>query len=116
MGAMSEDQATKRRVVVTGVGVLAATGIGVEDFWKGLLTDAGPGPHEVKGWDPEPWIPRKESRRLDRFSQFALAAAAEAFQQAGDLTADPERVAVSVATGIGGLASLEELIPGSYVP
>ncbi len=113
MGVMS-DRDQKRRVVVTGVGVIAATGIGAESFWKGLLSEPGIGPHEVKGWDPEPWIPRKESRRLDRFSQFALAAAAEALDQAGELTVDPDRVAVSVATGIGGLASLEELIQGSY--
>ena len=113
---MADSGAAKRRVAVTGVGVLAATGIGAESFWKGLLAEPGVGPHEVKGWDPEPWIPRKESRRLDRFSQFALAAAAEALEQAGELTIDPDRVAVSVATGIGGLASLEELIQGSYEP
>jgi 3-oxoacyl-[acyl-carrier-protein] synthase II len=114
MGVMSDRVTQKRRVVVTGVGVIAATGIGTESFWKGLLTEPGVGPHEVKGWDPEPLIPRKESRRLDRFSQFALGAAAEALDQAGELTADPDRVAVSIATGIGGLASLEELIQGSY--
>ena len=116
MGGMSDSGPAKRRVAVTGVGVLAATGIGAESFWKGLLAEPGLGPHEVKGWDPESWIPRKESRRLDRFSQFALAAADEALQQAGDLSIDPDRVAVSVATGIGGLASLEELIQGSYEP
>src|SRR5687767_11344330 len=115
-GGMPEAAVMKRRVVVTGVGVIAATGIGTESFWKGLLAEPGPGPHEVKGWDPEPLIPRKESRRLDRFSQFALGAAAEALEQAGQLTVDHDRVAVSVATGIGGLASLEELIQGSYEP
>ena len=113
---MTDSEVRKRRVVVTGVGVIAATGIGAESFWKGLLSEPGPGPHEVKGWDPEPWIPRKESRRLDRFSQFALGATAEALEQAGEMTTDPDRVAVSVATGIGGLASLEELIQGSYEP
>ncbi len=114
MGAMADNEGKKRRVVVTGVGVIAATGIGAESFWKGLLTEPAVGPHEVRGWDPEPLIPRKESRRLDRFSQFALGAAAEALDQAGEMTADPDRVAVSIATGIGGLASLEELIQGSY--
>jgi 3-oxoacyl-[acyl-carrier-protein] synthase II len=116
MGGMSDSGVKKRRVVVTGVGVVAATGIGAESFWKGLLVEPGAGPHEVKGWDPEPWIPRKESRRLDRFSQFALVAAAEALDQAGELSADRDRVSVAVATGIGGLASLEELIQGSYQP
>ena len=105
---------SKRRVAVTGVGVVAAPGIGAAEFWKGLSSFPGPGPYEVKEWDPENWIPRKESRRLDRFAQFALVAAAEALDQAGPLTSDPDRVAVSVATGIGGLKSLEELVQGSY--
>lgn len=104
----------KRRVAITGVGVLAGPGVGCSDFWKGLANDPGPGHHEIKNWDPEPWIPLREHRRLDRFSQFALVAAAEALGQAGDLTVDPDRVAVSVATGIGGLTSLEELIMGAY--
>lgn len=104
----------KRRVAITGVGVLAGPGVGASDFWKGLANDPGPGHHEIKNWDPEPWIPLREHRRLDRFSQFALVAAAEALGQAGDLTVDPDRVAVSVATGIGGLTSLEELIMGAY--
>jgi 3-oxoacyl-[acyl-carrier-protein] synthase II len=68
----------------------------------------------VADWDPEPWLPHKESRRLDRFTQFALVAAEEALTQTGNLTADPDGVAVSVATGIGGLKALEELISDSY--
>ena len=104
----------KRRVAITGVGVLAGPGVGAADFWKGLAVDPGPGHHDVKDWDPEPWIPLREHRRLDRFTQFALVAAQEALTQAGTLTADLDRVAVSVATGIGGLFSLEELIFGAY--
>jgi 3-oxoacyl-[acyl-carrier-protein] synthase II len=104
----------RRRVVVTGLGVVAAPGIGVDNFWKGLSEAPGPGPHAVQNWDPEPWIPKRESRRLDRFSQFALVAAAEALEQAGPLAANPDRTAVSVATGIGGLASFEELVLGAY--
>jgi 3-oxoacyl-[acyl-carrier-protein] synthase II len=64
----------------------------------------------VEGWDPEPWIPKRESRRLDRFTQFALVAADEALNQAGSLDVDPNRVTVSLATGIGGLESLEVLV------
>ncbi len=105
---------SKRRVAVTGVGVVAAPGTGAADFWKGLSSYPGSGPHEVEGWDPESWIPRKESRRLDRFAQFALVAAGEALEAAGPLGVDPNRVAVSVATGIGGLKALEDLIQGSY--
>ena len=105
-----------RRVVVTGVGVVAAPGVGIEEFWKGLTVEHGPGPHEVRDWDPERWIPKREARRLDRFSQFALVAAEEALEMAGALTADPDRTGVSVATGIGGLESLEQLIGKSYEP
>jgi 3-oxoacyl-[acyl-carrier-protein] synthase II len=103
----------KRRVVVTGVGILGAPGIGVDDLWKGLQQQPGPAPRAIENWDPEPWIPKRESRRLDRFSQFALVAMQEAIAQSGDLEVDPNRVTVSVATGIGGLESLEDLIHAS---
>lgn len=101
---------SKQRVFVTGVGILGAPGIGMDDLWKGLQQKPGPAPRVVENWDPEPWIPKRESRRLDRFTQFALVATQEAFGQSGELEADPRRVAVSVATGIGGLESLEILI------
>ena len=103
----------KRRVVVTGVGVVAAPGIGVDDLWAGLQKSPGPAPRVIDDWDPEPWIPRREARRLDRFSQFALVAADEAFAQAGEFDVDPNRVTVNIATGIGGLESLEQLIDAS---
>ena len=104
----------RRRAVVTGVGVVAAPGVGRDTFWKGLAEDPGRGPHVIQTWDPEPEIPRREARRLDRFAQFALVAAAEALQQAGELEVDPNRVTVNVATGIGGLAALEDLIGAAY--
>lgn len=100
----------KRRVVVTGIGAVGAPGIGMDDLWKGLQQSPGPAPRLIENWDPEPWIPKREYRRLDKFTQFALVAAEEAFAQAGDLDIDPNRVTVSVATGIGGLESLENLI------
>ena len=98
-----------RRVVVTGVGAVAAPGVGMDDLWKGLQEQPGPAPRHIDGWDPEPWIPKREYRRLDRFTQFALVAAHEAFEQSGEIEADPDRVTVSMATGIGGLESLELL-------
>ena len=101
---------SRRRVVVTGVGAVAAPGIGMDDIWKGLPQQPGPAPRLIEDWDPEPWIPRREHRRLDKFTQFALVAADEAFSQSGDIDADPNRVTVSLATGIGGLESLEQLI------
>ena len=101
---------SKRRVVVTGVGAVAAPGIGMDDLWKGLREQPGPAPRLIDGWDPEPWIPKRESRRLDKFTEFALVAAQEALGQAGELDVDPNRVTVSMATGIGGLESLETLV------
>lgn len=101
---------TKRKVVVTGIGVVGAPGIGIDDLWKGLNASPGPAPRLIEGWDPEPWIPKRESRRLDTFTQFGLVAADEAFAQAGDIDVDPNRVTVSMATGIGGLESLETLV------
>ncbi len=104
-----------RRVVVTGVGVVSAAGIGAKSFWDGLRHTPDQGWREIADWDPEPWIPRREHRRIDRFTQFALVAAHEALEQAGSLDSfDPNRVAVSVATGVGGLEALEELISGAY--
>ncbi|MFO7299245.1 MAG: beta-ketoacyl-[acyl-carrier-protein] synthase family protein [Actinomycetes bacterium] len=108
----SPDQSRpRRRVVVTGVGAVAAPGIGVEQLWKGLQAQPGPAPRLVEGFDPEPIVPKREARRLDRFTQMALVAAHEAIEMAGGLDAvDPTRVAVAVATGIGGLEALEELV------
>src|SRR5690606_32361474 len=104
----------RRTAVVTGVGVVAAPGVGRDTFWKGLSEFPGAGPHAVGNWDPEPAIPRREARRLDRFAQFAVIAAEEALTQAGDLEVDPNRVTVNVASGIGGLESLEVLIDNAY--
>ena len=104
---------SKRRVVVTGVGVVASPGIGMDDLWKGLQREPGPAPRLIDNWDPEPWIPKRESRRLDKFTQFALVATEEAFAQSGVPTVDPNRVTVSVATGIGGLEALEDLVHAS---
>ena len=101
---------SKRQVVVTGIGMLGAPGIGTDDFWKGLQQKPGPAPRLIENWDPEPWIPLRESRRLDRFTQFALVATDEAFAQAGEPDVDPNRVTVAIATGIGGLESLEILV------
>ncbi len=100
----------KRNVVVTGVGAMGAPGIGVDDLWKGLNDAPGPAPRIIENWDPEPWLPLRESRRLDKFTQLALVATQEAFAQSGEIDIDPSRVTVSVATGIGGLESLEELV------
>ncbi len=106
-------QGAGRRVVVTGYGVVAPCGIGKDAFWNGLL-----GPAWVSGavtriadWDPSPWFDSpKDARRADPVQQFALAAAAEALAQAGEITADPGRKGVIYGTGVGGIGTLEEQI------
>ena len=101
----------QRRVAITGVGVVANCGIGRDAFWQGLL--AGPPAHgfSVDDFDPASVYDNpKEARRADRFTQFTLAGAAEALDQAGPLTADPARIGVWLGTGIGGIATLEEQI------
>ena len=102
-----------RRVAITGYGVVAPCGVGKEAFWQGLL---GPGTTggtstRLPDWDPSPWFESpKEARRADRVQQFALAAAAEALEQAGNVNADPGRTGVVVGTGVGGLHTLEEQV------
>ena len=106
-----------RRVAVTGLGVVAPCGLGSDAFWDGLL---GPGVTsgrvtEIEDWDPAPWYATpKEARRADRVEQFAVAAATEAFAQAGGSVAalgvDPGRFGTIFATGVGGLHTLEEQV------
>jgi 3-oxoacyl-[acyl-carrier-protein] synthase II len=99
-----------RRVAVTGIGVVAASGMGAKAFWEGLLGPAPTGTRSIDDWDPSPWFGPKDARRTDRFAQFAVAAAAMALDDAGPVAADPDRSGVLVATGVGGLATLEEQI------
>ncbi len=100
-----------RRVVVTGVGVVAPCGIGKEAFFQGLLGPAPHGERHVTDFDPQPYFDNpKEARRADRFTQFALAGAAEALEQAGELRADPARIGSLIGTGVGGIATLEAQI------
>jgi 3-oxoacyl-[acyl-carrier-protein] synthase II len=101
----------RRRVAITGYGVVAPCGIGKAAFWQGLL---GPGVSgrktiELADWDPLPYFDSpKDARRADRVEQFALAAAAEAFDHAGRPDVAPERFGTIFASGIGGLITLEE--------
>ncbi|MCC6438112.1 MAG: beta-ketoacyl-ACP synthase II [Acidimicrobiales bacterium] len=106
---------SRRRVVVTGMGVVAPCGIGLDAYWQGLLSEPEPGLRRIEGFDPAPYFDNpKEARRSDRFSQFALGAAAMALEQAGELRANPARVGVNIATGVGGLTTLEEQILVNY--
>ncbi len=100
-----------RRVAVTGIGVVAPCGVGVEAFWNGLLTEPAAGDRVLEDWDPSPYFENpKDARRTDRFSQFALAAAEEALAMAGDVGVDPAKFGSLVGTGIGGIGTTETQI------
>jgi len=120
-------QAGRVRVVITGVGAITPVGNDVPTTWDALLAGsngAGPITHfdatpdfatriacEVKGFDPLSVLDAKEARRYDRFSQFALAAAAESMRSAGlegPGTVPPERFGVIFGSGIGGIGTFEE--------
>lgn len=114
-----------KRVVVTGLGALTPVGNSVSETWESLLQGkSGAGPitlfdasHfktqfacEVKGFNPNDHFDRKEARRYDRYTQFALVTAKEALEDSGlDLEkTDLERVGVIISAGIGGLETFEQ--------
>lgn len=102
-----------RRVAVTGLGVVSSCGIGRDAFWQGLLGPAPEGLRRVVDLDASAVYGPKDIRRVDRFTQFAAVAAEEALSDAGGVAAigaDPDRVAVIVGTGVGGIETLEEQI------
>jgi len=109
----------KRRVVITGMGVVAPNGIGIENFWESLVQgrsavrrishfDASSYPcqvaAEVPDFDPTDYMDPKTAKRLARFAQFALAASKAAIEDSKiDLNStDPSRIGVIIGTGIGG--------------
>lgn len=113
------------RVVVTGMGAITPIGNDVESFWQGLKDKTvGIGPityfdttdykcklaAEVKGFDPKQYMDAKAARRMEAFSQFAVAASKEALEQSGiDMEKeDPYRVGVCVGSGIGSLQAMEK--------
>jgi 3-oxoacyl-[acyl-carrier-protein] synthase II len=114
-----------KRVFVTGLGAVTPIGIGVDNFKEALKQGkSGIGPitafdasqHSVKiageinDFNPEDYIQKKEVRRHDRYSQFAMAAAKMAVEQSGimDSEFDPERIGVIMSTGIGGIHTFEK--------
>lgn len=115
----------KRRVVVTGLGIISPIGNSKEEFWSSLVNGkSGVGPlatfdcrdytsriaGEVKNFTPHPFIPKKELRRMEKFVQFAVTAAKEAVDDSGlDISKeDPFNVGVLVGSGIGSLRIIEE--------
>ena len=115
----------RKRVVITGLGAITPIGNDLESYWQGLLagkSGVGPITHfdaakhttriaaEVKGFDPHQFMDRKDAKRMDRFSQFAVATSKQALADAqleiNDLNA--EQIGVMIGTGIGGLKVMEE--------
>ncbi|HUV05874.1 MAG TPA: beta-ketoacyl-ACP synthase II [Armatimonadota bacterium] len=115
----------QRRVVITGMGPITPIGTGTEAYWRALLdgiSGVGPITHfdasdystriaaEVKDFDPEQYVERKEAKRMDRFVQLAVAASKLAVQDAGlDIRDDnADRIGVLIGSGIGGTSTWEE--------
>jgi len=115
----------KKRVVITGLGAITPIGNDVNNFWESIKQGkSGFGQitafditgfkatlaAEVKDFDPEAILDRKEAKRMDRYSQLAMVAAEEAYQDAGlaEADIDRERFGVIVGSGIGGLLTIEE--------
>ena len=115
---------SKRRVVVTGLGLITPVGLGVKESWTNIINgqsgigritkfDCSTFPSqvagEVKNFDPLAYIPPKDARRMDTFIQFGIAAGIEAFKDSGiEVTEqNSERIGVSVGSGIGGINLIE---------
>ena len=113
----------EHRVLVTGIGIVSPLGLDVKTTWDGIVNGRsgvdfitsfdteGFDTHfaaEVKGFDPENYLERKDARRMDRFAQFAAVAAQQACKQAGlePGSVDPYRVGVIIGSGIGGISTL----------
>ncbi|MBM3415328.1 MAG: beta-ketoacyl-ACP synthase II [Bacteroidetes bacterium] len=113
-----------KRVVVTGMGAITPLGHTVEEYWNGLVTGVSGADMitlfdaskfrtkfacEVKGFDPVQFLDRKEARKIDRFTQFALVVSDQAMADAGFTKdhIDPDRVGVVFASGIGGLITFQ---------
>jgi 3-oxoacyl-[acyl-carrier-protein] synthase II len=117
---------TKRRVVVTGIGMISPLGIGNEPTWNGLIegrsgidriTKFDPSNYacqfagEVRGFVPEEWIEKKEVKKSDTFIHYAIAAAQITIDDAGidAKKEDSDRFGVIIGSGIGGLPLIEEM-------
>lgn len=116
---------SKRRVVVTGLGIVSPVGIGVQDAWSNIVAGnsgitnitrfdasafASQVAGEVKGFDVTQYLSPKDARRMDIFIQYGLVAGIEAVKDAGiEVTEEnAERIGVNIGSGIGGLPMIED--------
>ncbi len=106
-GQAGPPEVSARRVAITGLGIVSCCGIGKDAFWDGLCGPAPVGERRVVGFDPSEWFSAKEVRRVDRFGQLTVAAAAMALDDAGPVDVDPDRAGVIMGTGAGGIETLE---------
>src|SRR5690625_7890459 len=113
-----------QKVVIAGIGTISPIGNDVESFWENMKAgNSGISPiesfdasktgvtvaAEVKDFNPKDTMGRKEYSRMDRFSQFGVAASVEAMNDSGyDIEANASRVAVIVGSGIGGLLAIQD--------
>ena len=114
----------ERRVVITGLGALTPIGNNAKDFWQGIkegkcgidkitkfdtTTFKVKLAAELKDYDPENYFEKREAKRLDKFSQYAIVASREAWQDSGldKETENMERVGIIIGSGIGGIETIE---------
>jgi 3-oxoacyl-[acyl-carrier-protein] synthase II len=104
----------KREVVVTGIGAVTPLGVGARTLyerWRAGVSGIEDGVGRCSEFDPTEHLNKKEVRRADRFTQFALVASDEALHEAGwdgELPYDPARIGCLIGTGIGGIGTLEQ--------
>ncbi len=125
MHTVSKLQNNNRRVVITGMGVISPIGLTVPEMWAALIsgksgidyiTSFDPAPFETKlaaeakGFDPYMYVSRKEAHRMDRFTQFAVAASIQAVEAAGFRieNGNAEETGVIIGDSVGGLLSIAE--------
>lgn len=116
---------SKRRVVITGLGIVSPVGLSVDECWNNILAGkSGIGPitefdvsdfttqfgGSVKGFDAKLYIPAKDIKKMDPFIHYGIAAGSQAFEDSGLVVTEEnaERIGVAIGSGIGGISSIEK--------
>lgn len=115
----------KRRVVITGLGIISPLGLEIDEFWNNLISGksgvsrierfnvekiASKIAAQIKDFNPEDYIDSKQARRMDRFTQFAIAAASQAIKDSRLKinSKNSDKIGVLIGSGVGGLSTLEQ--------